>query len=258
MFIERINYAWRVIATGFSFSCFFGGGLLLTLTVFPAIAVVVSSPDSRIRATQLVIHRTFQFFLAMLETLGILSIDVAGGERLRDGKGRLIIANHPTLLDIVLLMALLPQVQCIVKGELWRHRYLGGVVRWAGYIRNDLEPEALIGACKSAISEGRSVIVFPEGTRSRPGERLQFRRGFANIALLAGAETQLVVIDCEPVMLCKGDPWWRIPPHKSNFRITIGERIEPISLEPNQYRSIAARRLARRLENYYTEQLAHG
>lgn len=258
MFIERINYAWRVLATGFSFACFFGGGLLLALTVFPVIAIAAPDPYRRIRATQWVIHRTFRFYLTMLEVLGILTISVRGGERLGDGKGRLVIANHPTLLDVVILMALLPRVQCIVKSELWRHRYLGGVVRWAGYIRNDLEPQALIAACRDAIAEGRSVIVFPEGTRSRPGEPLQFRRGFANIALLAGVETQLVVIDCQPVMLCKGDPWWKIPQRKSNFRVTVGERIEPIVLEPDQHRSIAARRLVRRLEDYFTEQLAHG
>jgi 1-acyl-sn-glycerol-3-phosphate acyltransferase len=258
VFIDRLNYAWRVLATGFSFACFFGGGLLLAVTVFPSIALVISDRGRRIRATQAVIHHTFRFFLAMLQVFGILTLTVSGDRAQNDGKGRLVIANHPTLLDVVILMALLPRVQCIVKSELWRHRYLGGVVRWAGYIRNDLEPERLIAACKEAVEEGRSLIIFPEGTRSRPGEPLQFRRGFANIALLAGVETQLVVIDCRPVMLCKGDPWWKIPPHRSAFLVTFGERIKPIVIQPDQYRSLAARELVRRLQGYYTEQLAHG
>jgi 1-acyl-sn-glycerol-3-phosphate acyltransferase len=255
---ERINYAWRVLATGFSFACFFGGGLTLALTVFPVTALLVRDEKRRMRAIQLVIHHTFRFYMAMLQVFGILELVVTGEKALSDGKGRLIIANHPTLLDVVILMALLPQVQCIVKSELWRSRYLGGVVRWAGYISNDVEPQALIEACKDAIAEGRSLIIFPEGTRSRPGEPLQFRRGFANIALLAGVETQLIVIDCRPVMLCKGDPWWRIPPRKSRFHVRIGERLEPIAVQPDQYRSIAARQLVRQLQTYYTEQLAHG
>lgn len=258
MFIERVNYAWRVLATGFSFACFFGGGLALALTVFPVIAALIPQEKRRMRATQAVIHRTFRFYMGMLQAFGILDLMVTGEQALSDGKGRLIIANHPTLLDVVILMALVPRVQCIVKSELWRSRYLGGVVRSAGYIRNDLEPQALIAACKDAIAEGRSLIVFPEGTRSRPGEPLQFRRGFANIALLAGVETQLIVIDCRPIMLCKGDPWWKIPPHKSIFCVTVGDLLQPIAVPPGTYRSLAARQLVRQLQNYYAERLAHG
>jgi 1-acyl-sn-glycerol-3-phosphate acyltransferase len=256
--INRINYAWRLVATGFSFACFFGGGLLMAVTVFPTVAIVVRGEQRRMRATQFVIHRMFRFFVGMLQALGILELTVVGSEALRDGKGRLIVANHPTLLDVVFLMSIMPQVQCIVKSELWRNRYLGGVVRWAGYIRNDLEPEALIQACKDAIAEGKNLIVFPEGTRSRPGEPLQFRRGFANIALLAGVETQLIVIECDPIMLSKGDPWWKIPPRKSRFRITISDRLPAATLTEVQHRSLAARQLVRRLQQYFTEQLAHG
>jgi 1-acyl-sn-glycerol-3-phosphate acyltransferase len=258
MSIERINYVWRVLATGFSFACFFGGGLLLALTVFPAIAVLTPEEKQRIRATQSVIHRTFRFYLGMLEVLGLIELSVRGGAALHDGKGRLVIANHPTLLDVVILMALLPRVQCIVKSELWHNRYLGGVMRWAGYIRNDLEPSALIGACQEAIADGRSLIIFPEGTRTRPGQPLQFHRGFANIALLTRVETQLVVIDCQPVMLSKGDPWWKVPPRKSRFCVTVGERLRPVDVPPDQHRSLAARQLVRQLQTYYTEQLAHG
>ncbi len=253
-----INYGWRLAGTGLAFACFFGGGLILAVTVFPLIASIQRNRARRVRATQIVIHRSFKFFVAMLEMLGIIKLDVTGVEVLRDGGGRLVIANHPTLLDVVILMSLIPRAQCIVKAELWRNRCLGGVVRWAGYIRNDLEPEALLGACRQAMAEGRDLIIFPEGTRSRPGEELQFRRGFANIALLAEAEIQLVTIDCRPIMLSKGDPWWKIPPRRSHFRVTAGERLDAANPLEYQYRSLAARQLVRRLQAYFTEQLELG
>lgn len=246
------------MGTGLAFACFFGGGLLLALTVFPAIALFVQHEERRVRAVQAVIHHTFRFYIAMLEALGIIRLVVTGADALVDGKGRMIIANHPTLLDVVILMSLVPRAQCIVKAELWRSRYLGGVMRWAGYIRNDLEPEALLEACKQAMAAGKSLIIFPEGTRSRPGEALQFRRGFANIALLAEAEIQLVTIDCRPIMLSKGDPWWKIPPKKSLFRVTVGERLDAANTLGYQYRSLAARHLVRRLQTYFAEQLELG
>jgi 1-acyl-sn-glycerol-3-phosphate acyltransferase len=256
--LNSINYLWRLIGTGFAFATFFGGGLLLAVTVFPLIALVERNPDRRVRATQAVIHHAFRFFVGMLEAFGIIRLEVRQLQALRDGGGRLIIANHPTLLDVVILMSLIPHAQCIVKAELWRNRYLGGVVRWAGYIRNDLEPEALLDACRVAMAAGKDLIIFPEGTRSRPGESLQFRRGFANIALLAEAQIQLVTIDCRPIMLSKGDPWWKIPAKRSHFRILVGDRLDAADALGYQYRSLAARYLVKRLQAYFTEQLELG
>lgn len=258
MLPRTLNYGWRLAGTGFSIACFFGGGLVLALTIFPLIALVAGSAERRVRATQSVIHHVFRFYIVMVEALGIIRLEVIGAEALRDGKGRLIIANHPTLLDVVLLMSLIPRAQCIVKAELWHNRFLGGVMRWAGYIRNDLEPEALLAACKQAMLEGKSLIIFPEGTRSRPGAALQFRRGFANIALLAQAEIQLVTIDCRPIMLSKGDPWWKIPPKRSFFRVRVGERLDAVNPLGYQYRSLAARQLVRQLQAYFAEQLELG
>ncbi|MDY0873325.1 lysophospholipid acyltransferase family protein [Dongia rigui] len=255
---NSINYLWRLLGTGFSFAMFFGGGLVLAITVFPAIALVERDADRRGRATHAVIHHAFRLFVAMLEALGIIRVEVRGRQTLQSGGGRLIIANHPTLLDVVILMSLVPHAQCIVKADLWRNRYLGGVVRWAGYIRNDLEPEALLEACRVAMAAGKDLIIFPEGTRSRPGERLQFRRGFANIALLADAQIQLVAIDCRPIMLSKGDPWWKIPAKRSHFRILVGDRLDAADSLGYQYRSLAARHLVKRLQAYFTEQLELG
>ncbi|MBI2255700.1 MAG: 1-acyl-sn-glycerol-3-phosphate acyltransferase [Proteobacteria bacterium] len=255
---NSVNYIWRLAGTGFAFATFFGGGLLLAVSVFPLIALLERDAVRRVRATQAIIHWTFRFFVGMLEWLGIIKLEVHGREALQSSSGRLIIANHPTLLDVVILMSLIRHAQCIVKAELWRNRYLGGVVRWAGYIRNDLEPEALLDSCRTAMADGKDLIIFPEGTRSRPGESLQFRRGFANIALLAEAQIQLVTIDCRPVMLSKGDPWWKIPASRSHFRILVGDRLDAADTLGYQYRSLAARHLVRRLQSYFTEQLRLG
>ena len=108
------------------------------------------------------------------------------------------------------------------------------------------------------MADGKDLIIFPEGTRSRPGKALKFRRGFANIALLAEARIQPVTIDCCPIMLSKGDPWWKIPQKRSHFRVTVGDCLDASSALGYQYRSLAARHLVRRLQAYFTEQLEHG
>ena len=174
MWLERLNYVKRLLGTGFAFLCFFGGGLLMALIVFPLIALLVRGTARRTQVIHNVIRQSFRMFVAMLEGIGILKLKVINRSALDDGRGRLVIANHPTLLDVVFLMALMPRVQCIVKGELWRHPFLGGVVRWAGYVRNDLEPDELLRACQESMAAGKNLIVFPKARAPAMARRCAF------------------------------------------------------------------------------------
>ena len=70
----------------------------------------------------------------------------------------------------------MPEVDCIVKQALWRNVFLRWPVYWAGYISN-ATGEGLVAACAAALREDRSLMVFPEGTRTRPGQPLAFQRG---------------------------------------------------------------------------------
>jgi 1-acyl-sn-glycerol-3-phosphate acyltransferase len=253
--LKHLDYSWRLAATGFCFACIFAGGALLALTAFPAIAAVSGQEPVRRQRVQYLIHLLFRFYIRMLVFMRLIDLEVESAARLRDGTGRLVIANHPTLLDVVLLMALTPRAQCIVKKELWENRYLGNVVRAAGYIRNDLDPEALLAACGTAIAEGNSLIVFPEGTRSQSGQTMRFHRGFANIATLLRTDILLVTITCEPRTLTKGEAWWTIPPVRPRFRLAIGECLDVGGMMDSEYRSVVARKLVRFIEGYYAERL---
>ncbi len=260
--LERLDRLWRIAGTGFAFAFLFGGGAVLALTAFPLVHAVTPPGPRRRERNQRLIHWAFRLYLWILTTLRIIAVEVVAAERLRDEAGGMpgdmIIANHPSLLDVVLLMALVPRAQCIVKKELWDSPYLGNVVRGTGYIRNDLEPEALLDACRQALEAGNRLIIFPEGTRTVPGEPMRLRRGFANIATLLGAELQLVTITCSPATLFKGEPWWAVPNRRPRFRVEVGDRIDAKAWLGTQHRSLAARKLVRFIEQYYAERLAHG
>jgi 1-acyl-sn-glycerol-3-phosphate acyltransferase len=252
---DPIKRIWRVLATGFAFACFFLGGAALAGVVFPILAIRNEGREDR---TQWLIRHVFRVYLAMLRGLGLIRLQVVDGERLAASHGNIIIANHPTLLDVVFLMALTPRVCCIVKHELWENRYLKGVVRAAGYIRNDLAPDATIAACREALDRGNNLIVFPEGTRSRLGEPLRFHRGVANIAMLTGAPVQLVVITCNPLTLTKGEPWYRVPSRRPRFRLEIANPMDIQRFMAYPHRGLGARRLMQELHEFYTWRLARG
>jgi len=253
-----LNYVWRLAGTGIAFAALFGGGALLALTTFPLVHLTTPADNRRRERNQVLIHVLFRFYVGMLRFLRLIDLQVSGAEKFKDGAGRLIVANHPSLLDVVLLMSLVRRAQCVVKKELWESPYLGRLVRGAGYIRNDLALDDMLTACRTALADGNSLIIFPEGTRSIPHEPMHLRRGFANIATLLQARIQLVTITCEPPTLVKGENWWIIPPRRPLFRVEVGDCLDAGSAVDGKYRSLAVRRLVRRVEEYYAERLSGG
>ncbi len=249
--LHRIYYLWRVFATGLAFLIFGLGGLTLTFIAFPILVLITRDIEVRQFRVQGLVYYLFKFFIGFLTFLRLIKVTVIGHERLLSCRGNLIIANHPSLLDVVVLMSLMPKLQCIVKSALWNNRFIGGVVHAANYIRNDGEPEEIINQCTQILQAGQNVMLFPEGTRTEPGSDVKFKRGAANIALGAGANIQLVKISLTPTTLTKGTPWYRVAPTCVKIIITVGDCLDISQYLLQETRSIAARELTRELEKYF-------
>lgn len=253
------NYYWRLTVTAGCFAAFGVGGVLLTALVFPLMRLVPGGANRRHRRTQRLIHRFFALLVAILRKSGVMRLETSGAERLRECRAALVLANHPTYIDVVVLLALMPEAGCVVKAGLWRNPFFGGVVRAAGYISNSA-PESLVEDCAAALEAGQPLVIFPEGTRSRPGTALKFLRGAACIALQSGAPMLPVVLRCDPPTLTKAAKWYHIPPRPFRFRVDVLSPLQARELlaiaEP---RAIAARKLTESLERYFTRELeAHG
>ena len=254
---SRLGQLWRVGGTGVAFAGFGLGGSLLAVTVFPLLAVFSPAAESTQRRVRYVIHMVFRFFVWSVRRLGVIDVAVEGRQRLADCRGCLVVANHPTLLDVVILMSLSPRLQCVVKHQLWRNFFLRGVVSAAGFIRNDLPTEDLLERCAKVFAEGDNLLIFPEGTRTTPGATPKFLRGFANIATLSHVEIQPVVISCVPVTLSRGEPWYSVPPSRPCFRIKLKERWGATVCNQLPQRALNARHLVRSLEAYYQDALSN-
>ena len=249
-----INYYWRLLATGGCFVVFSLGALVLWALVFPLLTLV--SGARRSANIRWVIHKSFGLFLRLMEVVGIMRLEVDGAEKLRGGSGVLVLANHPTLIDVVALVSLMPAASCVVKQALWANPFLGGVVRAAGYISNS-DSDTLLDDCAKDLRQGRSLIIFPEGTRTRPGEPLGFQRGAAYIALRSAVPVLPVLIDCTPSTLTKCEKWYQIPPRRFHLRISV---LDPVSAEhwvpAGEAPTIAARKLTRAFEGFFIQELA--
>lgn len=249
----RLNYCWRLAATGGCFAAFGIGGLALSTLVFPLLLLIPGK--ARSRRARWIIHKSFGVFMQLMESVGIMRLEVIGADRLRMCRNTLVLANHPTLIDVVALISLMPEASCVVKRALWKNPFLGGVVRAADYVSNS-DPENLIDDCADDLAAGNPLVIFPEGTRSQPGQPLSFLRGAAYIALKSGMPILPVLIDCSPTTLSKREKWYQIPHRRFHLRIEV---LAPISanrwIEAGEVQTIAARKLTQALEAYFTQEL---
>ncbi|MCJ7451993.1 MAG: 1-acyl-sn-glycerol-3-phosphate acyltransferase [Steroidobacteraceae bacterium] len=249
---ERQTYLWRIFATGASFTLFGMGGLILGVLVFPAMLLLPGGPARRRARMRGLVQHAFRLFVRFINGIGVISYEFHGSERL-GRPGQLIIANHPTLVDVVLIVAFTPAPCCVVKAAMFRNPFTRAVARAAGYVSNSPTDE-MIHAAAAALRSGDSLVMFPEGTRTRPGQPLQFARGTASIAVNAAVVLTPVYVHCEPLLLPKFVPWYRVPPRRPHYTLEVGEDIDLAA-----YRGLQPPRASRLLNDWllqhFTERL---
>lgn len=249
-FARGVDRAWRTLGTALAFATFGIGGLVWGFLVCPLLRFSSPRREVGVRRVRYSISAALNLFLRTSRALGLISWDIRHRERLA-GHSRLVVASHPTLIDVVFLIALMPGVSCIVKQALWRNPFLRWPVVWAGYISN-ATGEGLVAACVATLRTGGSLIVFPEGTRSIPNQPLALKRGAAQIALAARADPVPVTLVCSPATLYKGDPWYRVPARRPHWTLVVGEPLSlGAALVPGEPTSLAARHLTRRMAEHF-------
>jgi 1-acyl-sn-glycerol-3-phosphate acyltransferase len=185
----------------------------------------------------------YRLFWAIARASGLLRMDARALDALRDERGIIVVANHPSLLDALMLVARLPRSACIMKSELMRNVFLSAGAKLAGYIGNDTA-RGMVRAAVRDLNDGGQLVVFPEGTRTTITPINPFRPGVTLIAKLAGAPIQTVFIDTDSPYLGKGWPLWRLPPLPIVFRVRLGRRFAP-SPHPDE--------LLAELERYFAQ-----
>lgn len=249
---RRDAWLWRLFATGASFVFFGIGGLVLCVLVLPLLAILPGGALARRRRARAVISRAFYLHMQFMYRTRVLDFRIDGADRL-GRPGQLIIANHPSLIDVIFLIAQIRDTNCVVKASLWNNPCMRGAVSAAQYISNNGSPEMLEQAAE-VLREGQSLVVFPEGTRTTPGQPPRFHRGAAAIALRGARVITPVFISVTPTTLTKAEPWYRIPDRRVVVALRIGDDIDPSSFGDAPL-PIASRRLNRHLHQLFLEEL---
>lgn len=253
--LRRLEREWRIVAKTVSFAVFGAGSLLIAAVVFPLCDLWPGTRKRKVDRIRTAIHHSFRFFIWFMETLRVVDVRFTGLERLRTGGPYLIIANHPTLIDVVALISRLPPVDCVVKKEHWNNFFTRGVVSGADYIPND-GGAGIVTEAISRLGQGHSLLLFPEGTRSPSGGLGEFSRGFAQIAVRSDCAVVPVTIRCDPPMLMKNEKFLSVPARRSQWVISVDEPIAVAShYDAADSKAVAARKLSAAVRRYYEKRL---
>lgn len=179
----------------------------------------------------------------ILATTGV-AVTVQGLERLVPGKTYVFVANHQSIYDIPVLFWSIPfQLRIIAKESLGRFPILGPHLRRTGHMlvdRRRPDKAGILGWASRLTSNGLSLIVFPEGTRSRDGRMGKFKGGSILLAMQAGLPLVPISVIGSRHVMRKGE----LTTRPGNVTLVVHDAIETVANpepSPAQIRELADR-----------------
>jgi 1-acyl-sn-glycerol-3-phosphate acyltransferase len=125
--------------------------------------------------------------------------EFTGVDNIRDGRTYVLVANHQSLGDILVLFGLFKHFKWVSKRAIFRVPFIGWNMRLNDYValtRGDARSiEEMMRACRVHLRRGSSVMMFPEGTRSLDGEIKPFKHGAFTLAVELGIEVVPIVVE---------------------------------------------------------------
>jgi 1-acyl-sn-glycerol-3-phosphate acyltransferase len=222
-----VLYIWRVFGKWLSFFIFGLGTIFLALMVFPLMRLFIRKRICFQKYARKTINLSFRIFIAFMSFFRFLKLETEDRKSFARLRGRILVANHPSLLDAVMLISLIPNADCIVNGALL-HSIVRGIIRQI-YIPNTLDFTTLSALCAESLERGNCLLIFPEGTRTRRHGPIKVWKGAARISLLSGKPVVPVYIGGNDKWgLGKKDPWIAFN-HTEPYRyeLTLLDEISP-------------------------------
>lgn len=190
----------------------------------------------------------FRAYLGFLQRFCACRFDLSALDALAGAGPLVVAANHPSLLDAVMIVSRLPNAVCIMKAALMDNILLGAGARLARYIRNDAPLEMIVNA-REELQQGAQLVIFPEGSRTTAFPLDALTRSAALIAGRAGVPVQTVLIEFSSPYLGKAWPLFRKPELPLRFSARLGRRFPPPA---------KATAFTQELEQYFRQELAAG
>lgn len=188
----------------------------------------------------------FRTYLRFLEKWGILTLEFHGFEEAQTWRSCLVAANHPSILDAVLLMSRIPMLNCVANARLLSNPVMSGAAMLCDFVRND-SPLGMIKSCRERLKAGFNILIFPEGTRTKTPPLGPFFRSYVLAATQAGVPIRTILIESDSDYFGRGFYFFRPATGPVHFKVTAG-RVFEADRQPSE--------LSVEIESYFRGALA--
>ena len=237
----------KVVRGALIFTAFYLSGAVFGSAFLAVCSLFGRDPLERQRRARVACGNVFRFVLDCLRWCRIFDFDARDVLPRLPAQPVIVIANHPTTIDVIAMLAVYREAVVVVKHKIWTDPLLRRMFRWCGHIPGgdgSAEANALIlTEVQDRLNQGLSVVIFPEGTRSPAGGLGSMYRGAFATAAATQTDILPVLITCNPPALHRDAPWHKLP------RQSIDYQLHPQPLFKVEGRS--ARRLQREVTALY-------
>ncbi len=170
-------------------------GFLSTLIAAPVVIII-----ARINPTSPNIEKIAHAWSRLWLATSGCTLKVVGGELVDHDRSHIVVANHLSVLDIMVCFLAVPvPIRFLAKKELFKIPVLAPAMRAIGIVEVDRSARSAIHEqvnrqARDLVASGRSLIIYPEGTRSRDGELRVFKKGAFTMAVAGGVPVLPVTI----------------------------------------------------------------
>ncbi len=242
---------YRTLITVLVFGGFWLGCLLVGWLWLPWVILWPGSRQEKFHRALRVMRRGFQFFHLMMRLFRLYRRWSPSTHLRPHGlpadSPAVIIANHPTLVDVTSIVSLFPNVVAVARPGLANNPLLRWLVRTCGFVPVG---RTMLAECEERLRMGFDVLIFPEGTRTPFGGPLNpFQRGAFELATRAKVPIVMLKLTCVPSVLSKKLPMHKVSDKMAVLTIDVVDLVQPGELD--------SRALSRSIEQRYQDMLGY-
>jgi 1-acyl-sn-glycerol-3-phosphate acyltransferase len=198
------------------------GGMLLAGNL-ACLPLILTPRAFREPVVQRLISGLFGLFLAGATRCGLMRIDLSALDVLNGQQRLVLVANHPSMIDVFLVVSRIRRAVCLMKASIATNVFFGIGAYLAGYVSNR-HADTMLRHAALVVEQGSLLLAFPEGTRTTRQPVNSLKPGVALIAKRAAAPLQTILIVTNSAYLSKGWNILRPPRFPVVYRAMLGER----------------------------------